>query len=64
MLAAGSSVIGRRPAAVHALVLAILLIGSFTIFLGGHCRHCGMQWEDKQTLLDERKSGNFDSDGA
>ena len=36
MLAAGSSVIGRRPAAVHALVLAILLIGSFTIFFGGH----------------------------
>jgi len=55
--------IGRRPAAVHALVLAILLIGSFTIFLVAMPTLC-MQWEDKQTLLDERKSGKFCSDGA
>jgi exopolysaccharide production protein ExoQ len=35
MLAAGASAIGRRPAAVHALVLAILILGSFTMFFGG-----------------------------
>jgi O-antigen ligase len=35
MLAACSSVMGRHPAAVHALVLAILLAGGLTMFLGG-----------------------------
>lgn len=35
ILAAGWSVIERRPAAVHILVLAILLTVSFTIFSGG-----------------------------
>jgi glycosyltransferase involved in cell wall biosynthesis/O-antigen ligase len=36
MLAAGWSVIGRRTAAVHALVFAVLLTGTLTIFLGGY----------------------------
>src|SRR5208283_874081 len=36
MLAAGWSVIGRRPAAVHALVFAVLLTGILTLFLGGY----------------------------
>jgi glycosyltransferase involved in cell wall biosynthesis len=36
MLAAGWSVIGRRPAAVHALVFAVLLTGGLTVFFGGY----------------------------
>ncbi len=36
MLAAGWSVIGARPAAVHALVFAVLLTGNLTLFLGGY----------------------------
>ncbi len=36
MLVASWSVIGRRPAAVHALVFAVFLTGSLTIFLGGY----------------------------
>src|SRR5258708_15778872 len=40
MLAAGSSLIGRPPAAVHALVLAILLLAPFPLFPRGHPYIC------------------------
>ena len=36
MLATSLPLIRRRPAAVHALVLAILLVGGLTKFLGGN----------------------------
>jgi len=52
MLAAGWSVIGSRPAAVHALVSAVLLAAGLTIFLGGYPRVVHAM--GRQTNLHER----------
>jgi len=52
MLAAGWSVVGRHPAAVHALVLAVLITGSLTIFFGGY--HRVVQAMGRPTNLHDR----------
>jgi len=52
MLGSGWSVVGRRPAAVHAFVFAVLLTGGLIVFFGGYA--CVVQVMGRPTNLNDR----------
>ncbi len=64
MLAISLPLFRARPAAVHVLVLGVLLAGGLTKLVGGHRCNARGQWEGSRISRDVQNLGMRDSDGA